>query len=348
MTFVLACAVVTIHAIAAETPREPAPSAAQIEQWVRQLDHRSFAARELASKNLLKSRGAAIEALAVAAAQDSLEVTDRSIRILDELASSAFGKVATDAKAKLVLLAASDHVAASARAKRVLRGYQFRVAQALELCGASVQMEDDRITGVYFDEGDPRPENLRLLQELPDLEYLSFCTPFMDDAGLAELQGLPRLRELNLYRSRVSDAGLKYLKTLPNLRRVPMGETRVTDEGLVHLKDMAQLEYVGLRGNRITDAGLVHLSKLKLTGLHLGETQVTDAGLVHLRRLTGLNTLYLAQTKVSDAGLDDLKVLAALRNLDLSGSQVTDDGVARLKQSLPHVQVLTKQPTLEP
>jgi Leucine-rich repeat (LRR) protein len=320
-------------------------SAKEIAQWILQLDDDSFSVRESASKNLLKSGKAAIEAVAAAATGKSLEVTERALRILDELALSEEGATARAAKQALGSLAISKHPAAAERARRSLRAYQHRIAQTLERCGARVQTTEGRIVAVYFDAAKAFTGNLRLLHELLDVETLSFSTPLMDDDGLAELTGLPQLRELNLYQSRVSDAGLRHLKTLPNLRRVPMGETRVTDEGLVHLKDLTQLEYLGLRGNQVTDAGLVHLRNLtNLTGLYLGETKVTDVGLVHLRNLTKLKMLLLDHTQVSDTGLDHLMRLTDLRDLDLSDTRVTAAGKARLKKALPQLQLRGGQP----
>jgi hypothetical protein len=323
---------------------EAPASAGQIAQWIQQLDDDSFSVRESATQRLRKSGEAAIKAVAAAADGDSPEVTDRALRILEGLGSSADGATARAAKEALVKVAASEGPVA-AKARRMLRAHQQRIAATLERCGARAQTRDDRIIAVNFDGAKALGENLRLLHELPDLEELSFSTPLMDDDGLAELKGLPRLRELNLYRSRVGDEGLKYLKTLPSLRRVPMGETRVTDKGLVHLKDLTQLEYVGLRGNQVTDTGLVHLTKLtNLTGLHLGETKVTDAGLARLAHLAKLNLLILDHTRVSDTGLEHLKGLTGLRVLDLSDTRVTGAGVARLKEALPQVQVRVKQP----
>jgi hypothetical protein len=320
-----------------------APSAEEIARWVRQLDDDSFPVRESASKGLLRAGKAAIRALTVAAAGDSLEVTERALRILGELGSSPEGETARVARAALKDLAGSRHPAASDRARRALHAYREKIAAEMERCGARVTVCDDGTTAVNFDSATALGENLRLLHELPDVTYLSFSTPLMDDDGLARLKDLPRLRELNLYRSRVGDGGLKYLKTLPGLRRVPMGETRVTDAGLVHLKDLTHLEYVGLRGNRVTDAGLVHLKDLtNLNGLYLGETKVTDAGLLHLRRLTKLTFLPLDHTRVSNSGLEHLQGLTALEYLNLSATRVTEAGVARLRMALPQAQIRMK------
>jgi len=116
--------------------RETPPSAKQITHWIQQLDDDAFSVRESASRKLLRSGKAAIEAVAKAAAGNSLEVTDRAVRILDELASSTEGATARSAKAALVELAASKDPAAAVRARTALRGYQQRVTAALQRCGA--------------------------------------------------------------------------------------------------------------------------------------------------------------------------------------------------------------------
>jgi hypothetical protein len=332
-------------AVACPAARADDAQARQIAQWIEQLDADSFSQRRIAARQLMTVGEAAVEPLVRTAAGKSFEVTDRTMRILGELASSSETATAKAARAALVELAASKRPGVSSQARRVLRARQQRALAALEQCGAQIYGSDEHISYVSFDDAEELGANLLLLHELPDLERLSFSTELMDDRGLAELRGLPRLKELNLYRSRVGDPGMQHLKTMPGLKRVPMGETRVTDKGLVHLKDLTQLEYLGLRANQITDAGLVHLAKLtNLTGLYLGETKVTDAGLAHLKPLTKLDMLRLDQTQVTDAGLQHLHGLSALRSLDLTNSRVTPAGIARLKQAVPQIEIRTQQP----
>src|SRR5262245_25619339 len=95
---------------------EAPPSAKQIAQWIQQLDDDVFSVRESASKNLLRSGKAAIGAVAAAAAGNSLEVTDRAVRILGELAASTERATARPAKEPLVELAASKHPPTAVRA----------------------------------------------------------------------------------------------------------------------------------------------------------------------------------------------------------------------------------------
>src|SRR5262245_6351309 len=81
------------------------PSAKEIAQWIQQLDDESFSMRDSASKKLLKGGKMAVEPLAVAARGKSLEVTYRSIRILDELAASEDDATANAARKALTEIA---------------------------------------------------------------------------------------------------------------------------------------------------------------------------------------------------------------------------------------------------
>ncbi len=307
LTFGLVVVAACAAARAAEVGDEAPASVEQIAGWIEQLEDRSYVVREAAEKSLLAAGSPAIEPVARAAGGKSAEASHRGLRILAEWASSETVATAAAASKSLAELAGSKHPAAG-KARQALRARLDRLIAALERCGAVVSMNNDQVAAVNFDDAAVLGDNLRLLHELPDVTYLSFVTPLMDDAGMAAIQGLPRLEQLSLYRSRIGDEGLKHLKTFPKLRRVPMGETLVTDRGLVHLKDLQQIEYIGLRANDVTDAGLVALKNLKtLTHLHLGETQVTDAGLEHLKGLSALGTLELWQTRATEAGAARLR-----------------------------------------
>lgn len=317
----------------------------ELARWASQLGDESFTVREAASNRLLSADSAAAPALARAAEEGSPEAAIRAVRVLEAWANAAESERTDIARQTLIRLANSHSVTASRQARAVLRKRQQQVIAQLNEIGAQVMHRDEQVVAVIFDQAKQLGRTLRLLHELPDLEFLSFSTPLMDDQGLAEIQGLPRVRELNLYRSRIGDDGLKFLQSFPNLRRVPMGETQVTDAGLVHLSKLEQLEYLGLRGNPVTDAGLAHLKPLKnLTGIYLGETSVTDQGLSQLKSFPLLNQLLLAGGKISDAGLEHLHDLKELRFVDLTDTQATPEGISRLQDAIPSLQVRTKQP----
>jgi hypothetical protein len=333
----------SLAGLAADTSPSDDKTERQIRRWVRELDDDRFELRQAATENLLRAGRPAIAALAAAVGRN-LEVTQRAFDILKDLTLSADERTGELAQAALARLAESKDAEIAGRGKEAVLFRQWRVAGEFEKAGASVQVRDGKIVGLFFGKAQIAGLDFRRLRFLPDLEQMSLGNPQVDDAVLAQLGGcLPKLEHLDLFTSSIGDAGLKHLKGLPRLKSVPMGQTRVTDAGLVHLKDLTQLEYVGLRGNNVTDAGLVHLKGLtNLTGLYLGETKVTDAGLVHLKGMTKMSHLRLHTVAVTDAGLEHLRGMKELRQLDLWDTKVTQAGTARLREHLPQLQLVDR------
>jgi mono/diheme cytochrome c family protein len=79
---------------------------------------------------------------------------------------------------------------------------------------------------------------------------------------------------------------------------------------------------------------------IKLQRLHLNGTDVTDKQLDALSQLADLNYLNLYNTQISDAGLESLHASSSLRKIFLSQTQVTANGIAKLKKSLPDLEVV--------
>ena len=118
--------------------------------------------------------------------------------------------------------------------------------------------------------------------------------------------------------------------------------TNATDATVALLKDVTSLVELNLGTTKVTDAGLANLKGLaNLQRLHLELTEVSDAGLAHIKPLKNLVYLNLYGTKVSDAGLENLKDMKYLRNLYTWQSKVTEDGAAKLKKTLPELQIST-------
>lgn len=115
---------------------------------------------------------------------------------------------------------------------------------------------------------------------------------------------------------------------------------KFADEHLALLKDLKGLVHLDLRGQPVTDAQLVHLKPLtELTRLHLEKTKITDKGLENLKGLANLEYLNLYGTAVSDAGLVNLEGMKKLKNLYVWQTKVTDAGAARLKKTIPGVDI---------
>jgi hypothetical protein len=123
-------AVTAAASIGAAEEKKAAPDAAKpaaeaapgdIDQWIKQLDADKFADRQAAGEKLYAAGKSAIPALTEAAAGDSLEVTVRSIDLLQRLMDSEDKSVKAAAKEGLEKIAKSDKTNAARRAKQVLK-----------------------------------------------------------------------------------------------------------------------------------------------------------------------------------------------------------------------------------
>jgi Leucine-rich repeat (LRR) protein len=328
-----------VFLLAAAAGRTDPPSADEIQGWIRDLDSSAFRTRETAAKQLKQAGADVAPALAKAAKTGSAEVSDRSLRLLGEMAEGNDPKAETAARRQLRRLADGEsRVAADARL--ILNRRRNAALAALLFAGVAYDEAGSGVTRIDFDDSSNVPGVVPLLKEFQEVESVSASTSRFGDAQAKYLADLANLRDLNLYRSSISDEGLKHLTGLKNLRWLPVGGTKVTDAGLKVISGMTQLEYVGVRGDNITDAGLVHLKGLtELTGLNLGETKVTDDGLKQLAPLTRLKSLYLFGTGITDAGLEHLKDFKDLRSLSLAKTRTTAVGRARLKEALPDLRI---------
>jgi hypothetical protein len=120
-----------------------------------------------------------------------------------------------------------------------------------------------------------------------------------------------------------------------------LSDQEITDEHLAIVARLQPVVWLNLAGTKVTDAGLAEIAGMTtLEKLHLEKTGIGDAGLEHLEGLQNLVYLNIYGTKVSDAGLEHLQGLEKLRKLYVWQTEVTDEGIARLKESLPEVEVI--------
>lgn len=193
------------------------------------------------------------------------------------------------------------------------------------------------------------------------LYFVMFDKTHLTDGGLIPVARLSQLFSLHLRGTSITDAGLAHLKGLKHLRNLMLDGTQVTDAGLVHLEGLT-LEKIGLKGTRVTNAGLASLKKISglylldvrntkmackevsmlsdLRILEIGDSTTGDPGLRHLKSLGKLDVLDLEDTGIDDAGLEQLIGMSQLRWLHLQGTVVTDEGIKKLREVLPHCQIL--------
>jgi len=106
---------------AADAEKPAAPTAAEIQQWVKDLDSNSFTTRQTAARKLGEAGPAAIDELAQAAAGDSLEVTRQSIDLIRKQYEAGDAAAKTKAKAALQKIADGENKSAASRAGEILK-----------------------------------------------------------------------------------------------------------------------------------------------------------------------------------------------------------------------------------
>ena len=207
--------------------------------------------------------------------------------------------------------------------------------------------------------GDLTSGDLRPLEQLPKLEFLSIYRPVEspDESNNRTSHSVPRLTMPYLPRLRsldttnidwdgwsnlpaleslwwsgepVDEATFRQLAALPKLRRLRLTRCVFSAAGLSHLRSQRSLRCLFLSGpidrDLMREIGrLTQLGELDLTG-----GKFDPAALSHLAPLTQLETLDLCLTPVDDKTLDHLPPLANLRNLDLSGTKVTSSAIEAL------------------
>jgi hypothetical protein len=138
---------------------------------------------------------------------------------------------------------------------------------------------------------------------------LDFSRSNARTSDLKWLESLPHVRWLSLYGTPVANDGMKYVGSLGKLEVLYIAATLIGDGGLQHIQGLTELRELQCRSRFITDSGLASLSGLtNLQYLWLGDTSVSDAGLKHLESLRNLTMLYLRGTAVTAEGAAQLKV----------------------------------------
>jgi len=149
-----------------------------------------------------------------------------------------------------------------------------------------------------------------------DLLMLPVASKIQIDAVLKELSRFDNQIEMDFRLSQFGDKQLRQLVGHRRLASLVASSTLVTDDGL---KEIIEFQ--------------------ELTVLELDETAVTDAGLEHVSKLSKLEYLTLDDTAITDAGLECLAKLPNLKSLHVTDTKVTDEGIAKLKRTLPNLEV---------
>ena len=115
-------------------------------------------------------------------------------------------------------------------------------------------------------------QQLRLLEDLPQLEALDMCYANLDDSGQElidedgyvieqsfHLPRLPKLRGLNLYNTAFRGDGLE---NIPSIEVLELAGTDIDDDSIPALSSLTKLKTLSLCGTAISDSGIEHLREV--------------------------------------------------------------------------------------
>ncbi len=346
---------------------EPTPE--EIQRWIADLDDDRFSVREAGTKSLIEAGTAVIPALVEQTNRGSLEVSCRTVRVLQALADGDNLPTREAALAALRQIADTPGHTARRRAAAMLLYWETtrreRIFAEIRRFGGTVAQQSDGQQIVRIGKSwQGGREGLAFVRRLDKLPSLSLEHSSLPDDALQELAGMANLRRLYLGESQIEGPGLRRLAGLDSLTYLSLKDLKLDDDALEHIGQLANLDHLGLDGTSVTDAALEHLKPLeRLAKLWLNGTRITDAGLVHLGGLTQIAWLDLSDTRITDAGiehlgslpkLEELRLqntaltdgaiehlaeLKALKRLHLQGTTITDVGIAKLRRAMPQISV---------
>ena len=225
--FLLATAYIAPHAIAEEKPApatasHPAPSSADIGDWIAELNNDQYLVRERATRKLLDAGPAALDQLQVAADSDRPEPADRSVWILRRLTSAKDQGLKRQALEHLAGLKKRPQIAAAAR--ETLTELQHQEAkEAIEQLGGRFFERDFVLAGAITHGGQV------------DLDERWHGT----DADLVHLRNLKDLRVVRVAGTDISAAALgKELPRCVTLQIVWLYGTKLTSDDVAKLRQL--------------------------------------------------------------------------------------------------------------
>lgn len=250
----------------ARTPDAPLPSevAAEIAQWVRELDHDRFVVRSMATESLIRAGKGAIAPVADAMVDSNLEVATRGIYVLRELALSkdrATQDAAATALERVADTASRSAARQAAEAISVLGEVrQQRAVQELQELGAKITLVDRSfafgpVRQLTVEIGPAWTGTLDDLQRLKwtrDVHEISFIGKQITDDWVRTIEPLESLDRLVIKHASVTDDGLQPLRKLGRVSRVDLMYTPFTSGCLEHLKELKSLTLLRMYGTDIS------------------------------------------------------------------------------------------------
>lgn len=337
MTRLLATFTIALHTLAAcaDGPSTAVTTSAQVRTWVKQLDDDSFRARAAAEKALKKAGRPAVAELAKVVEHESVEVRNRTERILQHIVKNADFETQNEAAVVLGRILGKD-VVTSLRAKWAhewLSEKKIKVNAAVATRGEATAIVLDSVVLSDVD-ANRTATSIELLAT--NIVSLSVFKSKISPAAMNRIGNMPTVRFVSLRGENVSDETLANIKSMTSLERLSLQNTSVTDAGLAHLKPFKRLKIVDLTGSQITDEGIKSLAQIhSLETLLVNDTSLSDVGVARLADMPRLTQVRANRTKINDAALREFAKIPRLRTLWIKGTHVSDEALAEFRKQRP-------------
>ncbi|MEM8943964.1 MAG: PDZ domain-containing protein [Planctomycetota bacterium] len=199
----------------------------QIELWVRQLDDDRYDIRQRAERNLEQTGQPAMQPVADAATEGTLESVTRAVTILLKWSESSDQEFRLAVLEKMANL--TNRPREAAMASRVLAEVRELAAlAALQKLGAYYERIPGNHLRIQFDSKWTGGSNgLRHLADVPRVTMISFVAAPIEDSALQHLKGLKNLQRVEFYSTNLSKlAAEEFQKESPfkvDFRRALLG-----------------------------------------------------------------------------------------------------------------------------
>jgi hypothetical protein len=247
-------------------------SAADIEQWIRQLDSNEFVMRKVATQNLIRAGRPAISPLAEVLRGSNLEVTTRAVHALRELALQGDETAELEAREALENVAKTRPTAASRLASDALIALneqrQQRAMERLRKLGAKIGFAQNQGAfaaqmAILQVEIGPAwqgtASDLRQLRWIEELDKLILMGPKVDDSSLSTVEKLPNLRYLTIRNAKVTDAALRHIRHHRVLSELDLMYIPVTDSCVEDLKTLVNATRIRIFGTQVSSNAALEL-----------------------------------------------------------------------------------------
>lgn len=239
----LVCLSTLAHSRADEgsTPGESASEAKTIAYWVDQLGHDLYLRREMASKQLIDAGPAAIDDLVRVIREGELEVVERAMAVITEIALSRPPRDDGGAWEQLNVLAtqAAGRRASSAEAaiSEVREHRASEARKALAAAGVFVGIDEFAISAI---------SQPRMIVQIDD-------TWRGDSESLQWLRWLDGVENARVKGTAVSREVLQQITQIPGLKSLAIVDGKVDDATLAPLKEMSRIHSLEFRYVSLTD-----------------------------------------------------------------------------------------------